>query len=269
MAAGSGTHPAASGARSARAPWICSVLFVLAAHVAATSAQAKTFTILTGEWSPYVSERLEGGGPLARLVAEALEAGGHSAAFVFLPWARAEASVKNGQALATFPWAPTRRFTETCHVSEPLIGQRMVFFSLKERLPGWDYTGPESLQELRVGGSLGYAYVDIFAQEGVAVDYGPDPERSFMKLFAGRVDLVPENEVVGWSILKRDFAAQADQVASSRTPLFTMNLHLMIAKSDPDARELQEAFDAGLRTLKASGRYREILRQGDLLPGDK
>lgn len=231
------------------------------------SSWAKTFTILTGDWEPYVSSKLEGGGPLARIVSEAVEAGGHSARLLFVPWKRTEAEVTSGAALATFPWSANDAFRKSCYLSDPILRNRMVFFYLKDRLPGWDFTCVEQLKTLKVGGSPGYVYAELFEKAGIWPDYAPDIDKSLMKLFAGRVDLVPENEVVGWDTLRRLFPSQENRVASSKSALYEAPLHLMISNIHSDGGDLLEAFNAGLEKLKASGRYRDILESGGLTAG--
>lgn len=240
-------------------------LGLLAFMFMGATAHAKTFTIVTGEWPPFVSEHMEGGGPMARLVTEAVEAAGHEVVFSFMPWARTEAMTQSGNALATFPWSPTTRFKETCHLSTPLALQRMVVFFLQDKLPDWDYTSLDNLKNYRVGGSRGYSYVELFSRAGITADYAPDVRLSFKKLFADRVDLVPENDIVGWTILEQEFPEHASRVASSKTALYEAPLHLMISKTHPDGTEFHELFEHGLGMLDASGRTRQILEQGNLI----
>jgi len=235
--------------------------FVLAfTCLAWTPARARTFIVLTGEWPPYVSETLEGGGPMARVVTEAVQATGHSVKFRFAPWRRNEIEVQSGAALATFPWSRTDAFEKTCYLSDSLDHHIMVFFYLSDRLPGWDYTGLEDLKRLRVGGSKGYAYVEMFEKAGIQADYAQDVEKSFAKLLGDRVDVVPENEEVGWAILEKKYLADFDRVAVANTPLFVRSIHLMISRTHPDGEEFLEIFNQGLRIIQENGRYQEIRR---------
>lgn len=242
--------------------WLWASLCVSALLFSRQPAQAKPFTVLTGEWHPYVSEKLDGGGAMACIVSKSVEAAGHSVNFIFVPWPRSEVEVQSGVALATFPWSRTESFEKTCHVSEPLGFHRMVFFYLKDKLPDWDYAGLEELKRLRVGGSRGYAYVEMFEKAGVRADYAQDVEKSFAKMLHDRVDVVPESEAVGWAILEKGHKKDLDRVAVARTPLFVQPLHLMISKIHPEGNEFLEVFKRGFAILKQNGRYEDIVLKG-------
>lgn len=220
---------------------------------------AKTYTVLTGEWAPYVSEKLPNGGPTAQIVSEALAAAGHEVEFNYTTWKRTEAMTQKGKALATFPWTPTEKFEETCYVSSPLATQKMVFFYMKENHPDWDYNGLEDLKNYAVGGSQGYSYVAIFKKAGIEAEYAPSVENSLKKLYHGRIDMVPESFLVGWQTIKQTFPGEEDKFAASETPLFTKELHVMSSKEHPQGKEFHDAFEKGLQVLKDNGRYEAIL----------
>ncbi len=220
---------------------------------------AKNFEILTGEWAPYVSQKMKDGGPTAVIVNEAIKAAGHSVTFKYVPWKRTEVLTQSGKALATFPWTSTPGFEQTSFLAGPLASQRQVFFYLKSNLAGWDYTGLNDLKKLRVGGSPGYSYVDLFKDAGIEADYAADIEKSIAKLIHGRIDVVPESQLVGWQMIKDKYANDADKIASSKTPLFVKPLYLMVSKKHPDGNAFYDAFEKGFKIIKENGRYKQIL----------
>jgi len=244
-----------------RAVVLCCVL-----AVQASPGRAETFAVLTGEWPPYVSESLEGYGPLARVVTEALRAAGHDVAFQFMPWRRTEVEVQAGTALATFPWSRTEAFAESCRLSEPLDCHAMVFFHRKDRLPGWDYTGLETLKGLRIGGAQGYAYVELFEKAGVKADYARDAQKAFAMLLGDRVDLVPENEEVGWAILRANHPGLAGKVAVAPTPLYVEPLRVMISRKHPRGAAFAEALEQGLRAIRENGLFWTIVDRKECMP---
>lgn len=203
---------------------------------------------------------------MACMVLKSLEAAGHSVNFNFVPWSRNEQEVQSGAALATFPWSRTDAFEATCHIPEPLGFHRMVFFYRTDKLHDWDFTGLEDLKRLRVGGSRGYAYVEMFKKAGIQGDYAQDVEKSFAKLLLDRVDVVPESEGVGWAVLEKKHLKDIDRVAVARTPLYVQPLYLMISRTHPEGSELLEAFERGLAIIKSDGRYEEILLRGSCAP---
>jgi polar amino acid transport system substrate-binding protein len=243
---------------------ITALCLVVAALCFAPPALAHHFVLHTGEWPPYVSSTLPGGGPLARIVSEALALQGHSVEFHFEPWARQEQDVREGRDLATFPWSSNDAINTDYVFSQPLAHHRMVFFYLTTRTPGFDFTTLENLKNFRLGGSRGYEYVHIFREAGLKPDYAPDAASSFRKLLAGRIDLVPESEAVGLAILKDFPPEQIGSVSIAKTPLYIDSLRVMASNRHPDTPLLLEALNVGLPKLRRSGRWDAILRESGL-----
>ncbi len=232
---------------------------ILTLIISLSPAIAKDFTILSGEWAPYVSESLPGGGPTGQIVTEAMAAVGHTVQFKYVPWKRTEVMTQAGKSIATFPWSTTSEFEKTCYLSSPLAVQKMVFFYLKSKHPGWDYTDLNALKRLKVGGSLGYSYVQLFEDAGIKASYAPTIEHSLKKLISERIDVAPESQLVGWNTIKEKFSSDADKIASSETALFKKPLYLMVSKNHPQGKELFDAFEKGFKMIKDNGRYRQIL----------
>ena len=234
-------------------------LTLLLVIIPLSSAVAKNFTILTGEWAPYVSKEMKDGGPTAIIITQALKAAGHTVDFTYTTWKRTEILTQTGKSAATFPWTATDGFKKTCFLSTPIATQKMVFFYMKENLDQWDYIDYDQLKKFKIGGSEGYTYVEIFKKEGVTAEYAPAIENSIKKLIHGRVDLVPESQLVGWQVIKSQFASSASKIDSSKTPLFAKPLHLMVSKEHPDGKELIEEYEKGFKIIKANGTYKKIL----------
>ncbi len=240
---------------------IRTLLILLFLAIASSPVHAKNFKILTGEWAPYVSETMEEGGPTAQIVSAALTAVGHTASFEYVPWKRTEAMTQKGKYVATFPWSATDDFKKTCFLSTPLAFQNMVFFYMKDKHSGWDYTDLEDLKQYKIGGSQGYSYVQIFEEAGIKASYAPTVENSFKKLIYGRIDFLPESQLVGWKTVKDGFAADAEKIASSKTPLFSKPLYLMISQTHEDGKELHTAFEKGFSIIQENGIYKQIVEK--------
>jgi len=236
-------------------------LWMLFLIICVSPAVAKDFEILTGDWAPYVSESMEEGGPTPQIIKSALEAVGHTASFKYVPWSRTEVLTQQGKSVGTFPWSSTGQFEETCYQSTPLALQKMVFFYMKDQHSGWDYTGLEELKKYQVGGSLGYSYVHIFEEAGIKASYAPDTETSIKKLIHGRIDFLPESQLVGWQTIKDKFPAEVEKIAASKTPLFAKPLYFMISKTHPDGKELYDAFEKGFALIKGNGVYSQIMEK--------
>lgn len=222
-------------------------------------ALAKTFEIYTGEWAPYVSEKMEGYGPIALIIDKAVKAAGHDVTIKFVPWKRAEVFVLKGKVVASFPWSPTEEIEESCFVSSAMVRQNMVFFYLKENLKSWDYTGLEDLKKYKIGGCPGYTYIEILENAGISIDYANDIELSMKKLIGKRFDLLPESLLVGKATIQKVAPEKADMIGISKTPLYSKSLHLIISKNHPDGKELFDVFEKGFSIIKENGTYETII----------
>ncbi|MCP4114332.1 MAG: amino acid ABC transporter substrate-binding protein [Desulfobacteraceae bacterium] len=241
---------------------ICLTLTLLA--VSLSPAAAKNFELVTGEWAPYVSKEMQAGGPTAIIVSEVMKAAGHTVSFKYMPWKRTEVLTQKGKVVGTFPWTANEEFKKTCHLSTPIAHQKMVFFYMKDKLGDWDYTGYDALKKLKVGGSEGYTYVELFKNAGVKAEYAPNIVSSLKMLLHGRRDVVPESQLVGWQTIKTQLPASESKFASSQTPLFIKPLHLMVSKSHPDGQELIDAYEKGFKIIKENGVYAKILAEHGL-----
>ncbi|MFO7817628.1 MAG: hypothetical protein R6V39_08120, partial [Desulfovibrionales bacterium] len=82
----------------------------------------------------------------------------------------------------------------------------------------------------------------------------------------GRIDIFPSAEIMGYKTLRDNFSAEVvDSITSSSKPLHTSTGHLLFPKSRDDAQKLLADFNKGLKQLKDSGRYDELL--DDVLAG--
>jgi len=222
--------------------------------------------LVSGEWPPYVSASLPGFGPAAEIVREAFAATGHDVVIEFMPWKRCELMLDKGQAFAAFPYTGNDERRAAYDFSQPLFEGRDTFFYLRDRLPIFTYNTLESLRPYLVGGAIGYHYEPVFTSARLRVDYSSDIRFAFRKLMAGRVDVVIEEENVGWSILREMCPGELIRVATSATPFTTGTDHLMISRGYPDSARLAADFDAGLEKLRNSGRLATIMVAHGLRP---
>jgi len=234
------------------------LLFFIVPFIVSSTAYGKNFELATGEWAPYVSEAMPEGGPTAKIVAAALSAAGHTATFQYMPWKRTEVLTQQGKVVGTFPWSMSDSFKDVTYESTPLAHQRMVFFFLKEKLQGWDFTGLDELKKLKIAGSLGYSYVDIFKDAGITPIYVDNINNSLKMMITGRADVVPESQLVGWKTIKDNFASDVSKIDSSKTPLFVKPLYLIISKAHPDGEELFKEFEKGFKIIQENGSLKKI-----------
>ncbi len=225
-----------------------------------TATAADTIPILTGELPPYASAEMAGYGAVSELITAALAAVEQTPSYTFYPWQRAEQLVREGQAFAVFPYVVTEERQAEFDFSEPVfISTGKFFYRLSEHPAGIRYDTLEDLQPYRISGVLGYWYEERFAEAGLQVEYVDSDEDSLRALYLGRVDLVPIDELQGWTILEQLYPEEVDDFATVSNPLNQSAAHLMISRTYPQAERLTETFNEGLRTIKENGVYEQIL----------
>lgn len=76
----------------------------------------------------------------------------------------------------------------------------------------------------------------------------------------GRIDLIPINKHVGWSLLKEVYGEDAyAQFKTLEKPLQEDHLHLIVSKTTPNGREILAKFNKGLKKIKARGVWQVIV----------
>jgi polar amino acid transport system substrate-binding protein len=242
--------------------WSCLAL-TLALH--APLAAAEDITLINGEWLPLLSEHLPGNGVLSRVVTEAFALEGVTVHYVFRPWPRALAEAEKGIAQGTLVWskgAPNSARTRNFVYSDVLFEGKSVFFHRTGFAFAWKTYA--DLARYRIGGVLGYEY-DFEGTPGLRIDRGPTEELSMRKLLAGRFDLYPTVREVGMYTLRTHFTAQEAagiRLAAGR-PYNLTRYHLLLPRRLADTPRRMEVFNRGLRRLKESGRYGELMANAE------
>ena len=79
----------------------------------------------------------------------------------------------------------------------------------------------------------------------------------FNLLLEGKVDAVMIDEFAGKAVLKE--MGQLERIQPLPRPLGIVPLNVLIHKGNPRAAEIVETINAGLRKLKATGEYQEVI----------
>lgn len=231
--------------------------------IAALTPRAATsqtrLVVVAGELPPYVSAKPEDSF-LTDLLAEIAQQMKLSIELRFMPWKRGELAVETHEAWATVPYVPTEEREKKFLFSEPLYFKRTSFFYYSEQGPRpLNYNTLSDLRSLRIGAVSGYFYQAMLAQAGLQVDYAASEEMNFRKLQAGRIDLAPAVDEVGFKMVKRLFPPeQARHFYLLERPLHVGANYLMSARSHPGAEALLARFNEALLAVRSSGAYKAI-----------
>jgi len=225
----------------------------------------ETIKFSTGDWAPYTSNDMKNNGVICQIVKEAYKFENIDVEFEFLPWKRAlYSATKNSKKYAgTFPWYSNDERKENFYLSDSLFECKTVFFYLKSE--NFDWENFYDLKKLRVGGTLGYLYSTDFDNAAKSkvfyLERVPRDEQNFKKLKAKRIDIFPNDILVGYHQIKNLFNKKEIALFTHHPkPIAIENMHILFSKEVRRNKELLEKFNSGLKKLKKTNRYDKILQ---------
>ncbi|MDX1692819.1 MAG: transporter substrate-binding domain-containing protein [Ketobacteraceae bacterium] len=224
----------------------------------------QTLHISTGEFAPWTDSNAPHQGFISRVVRDAFRRQGYEVEFSFWPWKRALVAARNGKVDATSFWYRSDEKARDFYYSDPISEHRELFFYLKKKnLPPWHQLS--DLSGLDIGATRGYTYTDKFWQMGedgqLAISEANSDELNFKKLLAGRIDIFPAGEVVGWRVLRSLDGEALKRVAVLEKPLANQTGHLLFPRESPDSEGLLKAFNKGLKSLREDGTYQRYYEE--------
>lgn len=229
--------------------------------LAGTLRAEEPITIAINAWPPYIEQGSRTKGLATEVVLAALKKVGVKAKIEIVPWARALDGVKHGRFTASYPWYETPERRTYALFSSSILESRNVFFYRRDRLGKVDYKKLTELQGYRIAGMLGYFYEHQFAEAELEVIYVKSSELAFKMLQAGRADLVPQDEIVGWRQITTMFPESENLYAVTRTALREAPGYMLVSKKHPAGKALLEKFERGLREIKRTGEYQAIIKK--------
>jgi len=236
--------------------WIAGILTPPGTFVRARD--LSTIVIGYGEWPPFESDSLPDHGPVPGLVREALASGGTQVEFRSLPWWRMLHEVEVGNLDGALIWRDVGNRRATFLFSDPLFTSRITLFYRKNEVHPWKKL--EDLSALRIGATASYRYCAEFdrldEQRRLRVERAAADDLNFAKLEAGRIDaVIVDSEYGRWRLAQM---GDADKIAEDTHPVCTAPMYLVISRAVPYGPALTERFNAGLRQMKADGRYDQL-----------
>lgn len=219
--------------------------------------------ISNGEWEPYLSQYVYEYGVASHIVSEAFKIEGVDVTWGFFPWSRAYELTKQGSWDASAVWWDTPDARAHFWVSEPVVKTSFVFFHLKSTPFNWKDT--QDLTGLKIGFTRGFDYgvdfMQALGQKKLTVDITTSDEQNFKKLLTGRIDIFPNDPIVGQAQLHNNFTPAEQALFTHHPKVFAQkSLHLIISKQIHNGKQLLSKFNAGLRKLKKSGQLNVILQ---------
>ena len=244
---------------------LMTVLSVATLVFSADSGLADPIRITVTEWCPYMCTGKDQRGFATDIVDAAFDSQGHEVEFVTLPWLRALEQTRKGETDGSL--APAKaEASDFIFPSLPVGHQQMCFFTRSDQ--SWRFEGVGSLSAIRLGFLTNLSLPGIM--DYLADNRGSDRvqpisddhfmRKNFFKLDHGRIDaLIDDQNVVYHHMQRESIDRNAYRVAGclDGEPIY---LGLTPTRSKESAR-LAVIYEAGLRSIKASGGLAKIMKR--------
>ncbi|KAF1066362.1 MAG: hypothetical protein GAK45_01945 [Pseudomonas citronellolis] len=235
----------------------------------ACEAAAAPLQLAGTDWCPYLCpDNAQYPGYLLEALAEVLPEAPH---FQAMPWSRALQMARDGQIDGVIG-AYAEESDGLLIGHEPIGWVSMHFYTRADS--HWRYTGPASLEHLRVGLVQGYSYgpkldawrdahlgdhqrVQILSGEQVL-------QRNLQKLLRGRIDvLLEDHRMVAYQLRQRGLRLQVRDAGQlpQRRPMY-----VALSPQAKDAGERLRTLDANLKRLREQDGWLPLARRYGLEP---
>lgn len=251
---------------------MASLIVTLCAILACNAANAQTPTsvrLTNGEWQPYLSKDVPHYGFASHIITEAFALVGVEVEYGFFPWKRAYKLAGQEEWAGGAIYWDTEERRKDFYFTDPVVPSTTVFFHLKSTAFDWETY--EDLSAVKIGATLVYSYGNDFdaaeAAGTIKTNRAPDDESGLRKLLKGRIEVFPGEVMVTYAQIRDIFSEeQAALFTHHQKTVNDQPLYLLLSKKVPGSEEMRDRFNEGLRQLKESGRYDQII--ADALAGN-
>lgn len=239
---------------------VCSVLTALLPSLVHAD-DTPVMQIVTSEYPPF--EYSEDGritGVDTDTIRQVVEAMGYEPRIELLPWIRAEAKARRGEADLVYSLTYSDARAVFYHFTDPINQVKDVFFALRDSNIHWQTM--DDLNDLRVGISASYSYAPEFMDwverhpARVTQVSHEQPELTSLKMLVhGRIDLFICEQSVCEYLLKQhtDEAPELSRVGPIPGIVGESRpFRAAFSRQNPDGEALRDAFNRTLHELKQS-----------------
>ena len=251
--------------------WAAALLLAVLSAWVTPAVRADVVSLRSDLWCPYNCDPdSDQPGYVVEIARAVFGTAGHRVDYRLLPWPRALEGVRRG----LFSGAIGATVTDGRDLifgREPVGMQANALALPTARLtagPGFRYTGPESLRELRVGVAMGYSYdygaLEAYVREeevagsgrGVSARGEDVIAANLRRLMAGQVDAVLDSAaVLSQAITDMGFQGDVTVVEIGEA----VPVYIAFSPVDPRASQYVGLLDAGIARLRSSGSLAAIL----------
>ena len=238
-----------------------SVLFMILIVLTSSTVFAnETIELAIGDWPPYTSETDEKDKLIEIIVTEAFKTEGIDVNYSYYPWKRSYYYVQEGKSDGTFPWNKTEKREKEFNIHKiGIIKDEGVFFHLKNTKFDWNTF--EDLKKYRVGVTVGYKAEEIYKEKGIEAQSVATEDLNFKKILKGRIDIYETSKIVGYNLINKLFKPEEAKLFTHHSKIIEENEYFILFSKTSRGKMFSERFDSGLKKIKESGIYDEILAE--------
>jgi len=233
-------------------------LLILFFLIPLLAAEEKKVTIATTDWPPYYGKNLRQGGPITELTNTAFKKVGLKTKVLWVPWARAQELVKNGNMDILMGCYKTPEREKVYSFSNEPLGYAVTgIYSLNDRVK--KVSTLEELDNVHVCHLIKTSVDPNFDKSTSIKKTAVSTEVSCLKmLIANRVDAIAGSQFVFKTLLKQIKANVKLKtiLTFNKTPMYNA-----ISKKINNHKKLKDAFDKGLNLIKKDQTYEKIMKK--------
>lgn len=240
------------------------VFLAMFAFSAARAQDVKEVLFLEDPWPPYTlgeENKAPTGGIGVEMVTEVFKRLGVAAKFQLHPWKRCLKMAEAGEADGLMLVIADPERDAYLALSDVVFDARETLFYRPDRLKGFSWNEFTDLKDYTIGLVNGFTYSDAFAKAieevPLKVEYATTSEDNMRKLFAGRVDLIEDDDDVAHALLARH-ADWKKAIQAAKKPVASFPFHIAIAKKSP-AMKLMPEINRVIAEMRADGTMEKIL----------
>lgn len=234
-----------------------SLLFLLLPE----QAFATPLRLVSGDWAPYSSSDPREPGITVEIVQAAFDAANVKTTLEFAPWPRCEKMIREGRDVVVFPYVQTPARKKYALFSVPMLTERTYLYYIKQNLFEFDFTDYEALRQYRVGTLNGFVHQELFRENQIPAMVVKNNTVGLKMLLKNRLDLFPMNDRVASREIHTNFTSKANRFRRSKTPIYEVDLRLMISHLNSRADYILSGFAKGIQVIRNNGTMARIMKR--------
>jgi polar amino acid transport system substrate-binding protein len=217
----------------------------------------KILVVSYDNWPPFTDETDPNLGICFAIVNATFKTSNYSVQPKNVPFKRADLYLRNGIEVDASPyyWYNEDR-ADFLYFSEPLLYNNVHIFVRSDSQITFNRI--KDLKGYNIGIIRGYHNGEAFDNAKFLTKHVcNDSKQAIQMLEIGHLDIAVIDKVVAQTLIRQ--LNIEDRLKALPKPLFTAGLHFVVSKKNPDAQNIINALNAGLKRIQENGEYKKIM----------